>query len=335
MTERSEGIGKHSTFGHEADEGGLVTATADDSLRVPEWLLHGEPAMCPCGCIGKRKKGSYLEKTLNGGAGLLRQVMFSDDVSAQRGLLQRLDPRVKFVAMLVLLITAGLARNIPTLLVMYAITLALAAASALPIGFFVKRVWLFVPIFTGIVVLPATLSIVTRGHVVLTLWHWHGHPEGFTSQGLTSAALVVSRVAVSISLVVLLTLTTPWVRLLAALRTVGVPRIFILIIGMAYRYIFLLLGAVTDMYEARKSRTIGATRHDKGARAFLGATGGALFGKAHQLSEEVHQAMTARGYRGDAKTLERFALTATDLLAALCCLVLAAAVLTGDHFLGH
>ncbi len=306
-----------------------------DTLEVPAWLLQGEPAMCPCGCIGRRKKGGYVEKTLTGGATLLRQVMFGDDAATRSGLLQRLDPRVKFVSVIVLLVSAGLARNIPTLLAMYAVTLALAAASALPIGFFVRRVWLFVPIFTGIVVLPATLSVVTRGHVVLTLWHWHGHAEGFTSQGLTSAALVISRVAVSISLVVLLTLTTPWVRLLAALRSVGVPKIFILIIGMAYRYIFLLLNTVTDMYEARRSRTIGAAKHDASARAFLGAGGGALFGKAHQLSEEVHQAMTARGYRGDAKTLQRFRLTGLDVLAAACCLVLAAAVLTGDRFLGR
>ena len=34
------------------------------------------------------------------------------------------------------------------------------------------------------------------------------------------------------------------------------------------------------------------------------ASAGALFGKAHHLSEEVHQAMVARGYRGDARTLD-------------------------------
>ncbi|MEU6746667.1 cobalt ECF transporter T component CbiQ [Spirillospora sp. NPDC046719] len=305
-----------------------------ERVQVPQWLLQGELAMCPCGCVGKRKKGSYLRKTLNGGAGLLRQVMFSDDTARQDGLLQRIDPRVKFVSVIVLLVAAGLARNIPTLIAVYAVTLALAAASRLPVGFFIKRVWLFVPIFTGIVVLPATLSVVTHGDVVLTLWHWHGRAEGFTSQGLTSAGLVVSRVAVSISLVVLLTLTTPWVRLLAALRSVGVPRIFILIIGMAYRYIFLLLNTVTDMYQARTSRTIGAAKHDGGARAFLGASGGALFGKANQLSEEVHQAMTARGYRGDAKTLQSFRLGGLDIAAALCCAALAAAILIGDRLLG-
>jgi cobalt/nickel transport system permease protein len=91
--------------------------------------------MCPCGCIGKRKEGSYVEKTLNGGAGLLRQVMFQRRRRRPGRPPQHLDPRVKFVSML-----------------------------------------------------PTMLSVVTHGHVVVTLWHWHGHPEGFTSQGLTSAA---------------------------------------------------------------------------------------------------------------------------------------------------
>jgi cobalt/nickel transport system permease protein len=302
---------------------------------APDWLLQSELGMCPCGCIGKRRKGSFVEKTLDGGAGLLRQVMFSEDTAAIGGLLQRLDARVKLVGLLVLLVALGLVHHVVVLVVAYAAMLVLAAVSGLPVGFFVKRVWLFVPIFTGIMVLPATLSIVTPGQVEVQLWTWHGHPEGLTSQGLTSAALVVARVACSISLVVLVTLTTAWVRLLSALSALGVPRVFVLIIGMAYRYVFLLLGTVTDLYTARKARTIAVNRHDRGARAFLGASAGAVFGKAHHLSEEVHQAMVARGYRGDAHTLHTFRLTATDLTAAAAVLVAAVTVYGGDRLLGR
>ena len=43
-------------------------------------------------------------------------------------------------------------------------------ASALPLGFFVKRVWLFIPIFTGIIVIPAMFSFITPGTIVLPLW---------------------------------------------------------------------------------------------------------------------------------------------------------------------
>ena len=108
----------------------------------------------------------------------------------------------------------------------------------------------------------------------------------------------------SISLVVLLTLTTPWVRLLAALRALLVPRIFILIIGMAYRYIFLLLNSVTDMYTARKARTVGnvdGESHD--GRRFVAATAGALFGKAARPPKRCTWRWCRAATRGDAGTL--------------------------------
>ena len=311
----------------------LVAGSTD--RPTPQWLLQPELAMCPCGCIGKRKKGSFVEKTLNGSAGLLRQVMFSEDTATGGGLLQRIDPRVKLLSLLVLLVAMSLVRNIEILMAGYAATLLLASASRLPLGFFVKRVWLFVPIFTAIMVLPATLSIVIPGDIAVQLWTWHGQPEGLTVQGLTNAALIISRVACSISLVMLLTLTTTWVRLLAALGSLGVPRILVLIIGMAYRYIFLLLGSVTDMYESRKARTVGAQAHDRAARAFLFASAGALFGKAHNLSEEVHQAMVARGYRGDVHTIAVSRLTTRDAAAAVVVLMAAIAIYGGDRFLGR
>lgn len=300
---------------------------------TPDWLLNREAALCPCGCIGKRRKGSFVEKTLNGGAGLLRQVMFSGDTAAQSGVLQRIDARVKLLVLLGLVVVAAFLHSIAALAVLYAATLVLAAVSALPVGFFVKRVWLFVPIFTGIVLIPATLSIVLPGEVVVTLWHWNGQPEGLTRQGLTSAALVISRVATSISLVVLLTLTTPWTKLLAALRSLAVPRMFVLIIGMAYRYLFLLLGSVTDMYQARKARTVGAEKHDRASRAFVAASAGALIGRSMLLSEEVHQAMVARGYRGNVHVLDQPNIGRRDVVFIVTMGAFAAVLFAGEQWL--
>ena len=313
----------------------LDLAPTSDTTGTPGWLLQGEVAMCPCGCIGKRKKGSFVEKTLDGGAGLMRQVMFGDDVAAREGFLQRFDPRAKLLALVVLLLAASLVRHVPVLIAMYVGTLVLAAVSALPVGFFIKRVWLFIPVFTLVVVLPATLSVITPGDVVVPLWSWHGETQGLTAQGLMSAALITCRVAVSISLVVLLTLTTPWVKLLAALRSLGVPRVFILVIGMAYRYIFLLLGSVTDMYEARKARTVGAVAHDKAARAFVSASAGALFSKSSQLSEEVHQAMVSRGYTGANRALTHARVRTFDICWAVACVSCALAALGVDRAFGR
>ena len=51
------------------------------------------------------------------------------------------------------------------------------------------------------------------------------------------------------------------------------------------------------------------------------------------LADEVHQAMTSRGYRGDARTLDRFRISAVDIVAlagAAACILL---LLGGDRAL--
>jgi cobalt/nickel transport system permease protein len=322
---------------HPAGQAGAVRlgGVSGSATRTPDWLVQSEAGLCPCGCIGKRRKGSFVDKTINGSARILRQAMFSEDVAARRGVLQRIDPRVKVVTLIGLLLVAALVRHIPVLAAMYLGTVALAAASGLSLGFFVKRVWLFIPIFTGIVVLPATLNFVTHGDIVVPLGHWFGHEAGLTAQGLRSAGLIVMRVATSISLVVLITLTTPWSRLLAALRALFVPRMFILVLGMAYRYVFHLLNAVTDMYTARKARTVGRDTDVTTGRRFVAASAGALFGKAYALSDEVHMAMVSRGYRGNVRTISRQRIGPLDVGWALVCVVVAVVTLGGDRALGR
>jgi cobalt/nickel transport system permease protein len=303
-------------------------------VTTPDWLIEPQARFGPCSCCGTRTKGDFVEKTIAAASSILRAAMFSSDVSSERGLLQDTDARIKAVSVAVLLVTVALARHVSVLVGLYALTLVLAAASRVPLRFMVKRVWCFVPLFTGVVVLPAALNVITPGHVVVPLGTWFGTSLGLTSQGLTSAAFIVLRVATSISLVVLLTITTPWPRLLAALRSLFVPRAFVLVLGLAYRYLFHLLSSITDMYEARKARA--PRDHDVvRGRAFVAATAGSTFGKAHALSEEVYLAMLARGYTGQATAIDRRRIRFADaavLFAVLVCAALATGV---DHVVVH
>jgi cobalt ECF transporter T component CbiQ len=196
-------------------------------------------------------------------------------------------------------------------------------------------VWLFIPIFTGIVVLPATFSFITHGQIVVPLGHWFGHRVGLTSQGLRGAGLIVVRVATSISLVVLVALTTSWTSLLAALRALFLPRMFVLVLGMSYRYVFYLLNTVTDMYEARKARTARVDTDASRGRAFVAATAGTTFGKAHAMSEEVYLAMVSRGYTGHPRTLSTTRVRATDIAWIAVCLVVVLAVVGVDRAIGR
>ena len=302
---------------------------------TPAWLLEREVGLCPCGCIGKRSRSGFVDRTIRGASGVIRQALFTDDIAARPGLLQRIDPRVKLLTMLATVVAAALVRNIPVLVGLYLLALVLAAASRVSMTYFVNRVWLFVPIFTGIVVIPAMFSFITPGNIVVPMGHWFGHRVGLTSQGLRSAALLIVRVAVSISFVVLVALTTTWTRLLTALRALLLPRMFVLVLGMAYRYVFHLLATVTEMYEARKARTVQVGSGVNSGRAFVAATAGTVFGKAHATSEEVYQAMVARGYTGRARTLSGFELKVIDAVWIAGCTIVVVCVLVVDRGLGR
>ncbi len=300
---------------------------------TPAWLTSRPATLCSCESGGHARRTPFVEKTLTGFTGLLRQALFSEDVARAPGLLQGLDARVKLAGLVVVLVGAGLVHHIAALAVAYLLVLGLAWLSDVPLGFFVKRVWTFIPLFTLVVVLPATLSVVTRGDVVVPLWSWHGATEGITAQGLQAAALVVAawpcRFHSRCS-----SRRPPWGRLLGGLRGVGVPRVFVLVVNMAYRYVFLLLDTVTDMYQSRRARTLGRVRHDRTARAMVGASAGALLGKASHLADEVHQAMVARGYRGDVHGYASARLRLMDGVALASALAAAVLLVGGDRVLG-
>ena len=65
------------------------------------------------------------------------------------------------------------------------------------------------------------------------------------------------RSAASLGLVVLLVKSTRWALLTKAMGRLGVPNIFIMVLDLTYRYLFLFLLLFTDYLWGRKSRLVG------------------------------------------------------------------------------
>jgi len=114
----------------------------------------------------------------------------------------------------------------------------------------------------------------------------------------------------------LLILSTPWTHVLKALRNLGVPVVVVAILGMTYRYIFLLLQTATQLFEARRSRIV-ASMNGQQQRQMVTAALGVLLGKAFQLGADVHLAMLSRGYRGEVHLLHDFQTRRRDWFALL------------------
>jgi len=266
-------------------------------------------------------KNDFVAKTLAETARAIEYSIFANQYAEKKGFLQRIDPRVKLLTTLALLIIIGLTNRLEVLLVFYAGTLILAAFSRVSLGFFIKRVWVFIPLFTGIVALPAVFNIVTPGRPLFTVISFLSpHTFGpfhipqtitITAQGLSGVAILVMRVAASVSMAVLLVVTTQWIRLLKALYVLKIPEVVIMILAMTYRYIHLFLRTVEAMFLARKSREISDLKM-KEDHGWIASRLGVLVGKSYRLSNDVHLAMTSRGWTGNPTLMDDFTLNRID-----------------------
>jgi cobalt/nickel transport system permease protein len=262
-----------------------------------------------------RSRPGFIERTLGEIDHQLAQSLFAEQIAHQPGFLQSLDPRARLVGTLLLLLLVGLSHNLAVIAGVYLLALIAAAFSAVPLGFFIRRVWLLLPFFTGLIALPALF--LTPGPALLAL------PGGIaiTRTGGLVAAFLILRVGTSVSWAALLVLTTAWNVLLRALVALGVPDVLALVLGMTYRYIYLLLGMAGDMLLSRKSRVVGRL-DGAGERRLLAASLGTLLGRSLDLSGEVYLAMQSRGFRSAPRTLGRFHMRPRDWVCLALVIVL-------------
>ncbi len=265
----------------------------------------------------RKRQFGWIEGTISGIAGAIEQSVFTEELTRANGWLQHLDPRAKLVMFLVTVLAASLSNSLVALLAFYAVLLLVAHVSKLPFDFFVRRVWFGIPFFAGVVILPS-IFFTPGGHLFdVTLGSLHLGPS---IASLLSAAVFIMRVGVTVSLAVLLILTTPWSDVLKSLQTFRVPQVFILLLSMTYRYIFLFLHTANGMFEARKSRTVGRTTGNE-QRAWISSSMGNLMNRSFKMSNDVYAAMAARGFSGEVRSYSAYRMTARDwaaLVAALC-----------------
>lgn len=229
-----------------------------------------------------------------------RHALDAERLADAAGLLQRFDPRIKLVALFALIVGAVATRSLTTLAVLFLVAVALAALSGISPVRLGRQVWAGVLLFSGLVVLPALVLVPGEAVAQLPFVGWT-----ITLQGLRSAAFVIGRAETAATLALLLVLTTPWPHVLKALSGLGVPAVIVAILGMTYRYIFVLMQAARDMMEARRSRVLAPTSGRERRRLLLTAAG-MLLARTLALGTEVHFAMIARGYRGEIRLLHDF-----------------------------
>ena len=199
---------------------------------------------------------------------------FLDRYSRMESPVHRLSSGVKSAAalLMVLVSVASPIRSVYPFAGVAAALIAVTIIARLPAAFLLRRILFFEPFVAAI----GFLALFAPGGAAI-----------FTSMIVKSTLSLVT--------VIVLSNTTSFGDLLRVLRRVRAPAVFVTILALMYRYLFVLIDEFERIDRARKSRTFAAGRY----RAwFISSTVlGALFVRSTERAGRIYAAMCARGWK--------------------------------------
>jgi cobalt/nickel transport system permease protein len=199
---------------------------------------------------------------------------FLDRYSRLDSPIHRVSAAVKLVSALGLVVAVVLLPvSQPIFLAAFAIFLvAVAVLSRVPWRFLAMRVLLLEPFVLGV----ALLALFQPG-------------------GWRMFLFLVGKCTVCLTVMVLLSNTTPFAELLRVLKRWRMPALLVTTLSLMYRYVFVLVDEAQRMGRARTSRTFTPGR----SRAWrtISTVVSQLFVRSSERAERIYVAMCARGWR--------------------------------------
>lgn len=221
-------------------------------------------------------------------------LVYVEDLSSKKGVMQAINPIAKLVAIIGMIIASLLISNLSYLLAICIVPTVLATASRIPLKQFFSRTAL-IPVFAAAISIP--VLFLTSGTPV-----WASTLGGVnlavTAEGLSRFAVFTVRVWFCVASLTLLILSTGFDRTLKMLATLKVPTIMIQLFSLTYRYFFVSIEEAQSVLIAKEARTYVHKRNlNLQALKDLGAIIASLFIRTYERSERVYLAMKARGFQ--------------------------------------
>lgn len=249
--------------------------------------------------------------------------LFSDIFAMRENFLTGMDARVKLFLAVELLGCVASSHQMIFPLSVLAFCIMASLAVKVPWRFLVLR--LVAP--TGMVLVLIALQSILLGKT--PLWTLPIGPWKLivTREGLAAGTLCGARVFGAVSVMFLFSLVTPAHKIFHALRWCKVPKEWVEIAMLMYRYIFALIDFISDVMIAQKIR-LGYLGIKRSVRS-MGEMMGTVLIRSFDQAMRTHDAMVLRGYTGELRLgvmapLRRldWGLWAVGSLALVSCFVL-------------
>lgn len=252
--------------------------------------------------------------------------------------LHRLDPRVKVVVSVLFILSNALLPDgaWAAFGLSWIILLWVNHLSSLGVEFSFKR---------SFIALPFALAAISAIFSPLgnPLADWSIGPLTLipTDYGLIKFGSILLRSWLSVQAAILLVATTRFPDMIHAFEHLRVPAILTTIVSFLYRYLFVLTDEVMRLLRARQSRSAAVAHRPgegnlKSGRSVVwrarvtGNMAGQLFLRSYERSDRIYNAMQARGYSGQLRTLHPHLMKSSDwAFAALSIVIILLLQLTG------
>jgi len=115
-------------------------------------------------------------------------------------------------------------------------------------------------------------------------------------EGLTAGLIILAKVSGAVSMILFLSVTTPMNHLLHSCLWMRVPKVFVEISLLSYRYVFVLMEDAVEVINAQQLR-LGYSGWQRSLRS-VGTLAGAIVIRAYNQSVATYDSMEARGFNG-------------------------------------
>ena len=303
--------------------------------KIPHFLLSDEPAIRFQDGSGKVKFPS-IDQTISNAARSLKTFYLQADSAGRNNFVCNLNPVVKVLSFIYLIVIISFVSDVLSQFYVSCFIFFLYLFSGIHIFKVYKNILLVAFLFGFLVSAPAALNVITPGETVIRLitlnkpydfWIYHIPGEiGITIQGCKIVARLFLRVFNSVSLSLLLVYSTSFPRLLKVFRIFYIPHTLLMVVWLAYKFIFILCRTIEETFLAVKSRFIRNIKSQT-VRKIVAGRIFFIYVKAHLTYEQTYSAMISRGYEGKIKIAAQNNLTGKDFLILLCVVILGAGFL--------
>jgi len=228
--------------------------------------------------------------------------MISIDKLAYISGLKRVNPMEKFTfAMVTMIICIWLNNIIDSIVILLIMSTITIVKGKIPFKNYIKLMSLPLA-FLIVGVLTIAINVVGRSNDLIFSFSIFNIKLGCTYDSILTATKLAFKSIASVSCLYFLTLSTPVFEVLSVLRKLKVPKLFVELMGLIYRFIFLLLDTANMIYISQNSRLGYSTL--KTSFSSLGKLITTLFISSYKRSQDIYNAMESRCYDGDINLLE-------------------------------